>query len=501
MLDAPAGALARHLLTLLPPDRPHERADLARLPIPVAHYLGGVLDRRLAREAALPASDWFDGEADAVQEAARAWHAATRDTARFPADAWADTVHDAARAVLGYLVEPAEALTERVFADEAGPLPIEAVRARMATFSPYPYLREIAEGYFARKGVEAVGRDDFERLLRRIDRRMVSPFGPHDWLSLLEPLFELLRPLPDDGRVPAPLLRRFFEAKGYDDLARTLDADAYDADALRAALADALPDIDLEEPARGEAEAALLAVAPDAAEPPAVPVPEGEAETEEPEPEPEPEEAEVELEPESEPVAEALPEPAAAEPLEPEEIEEAPEVLEPTPTPHAPPPAADEPEADEPEEIEPLWLRLARRREAERPSHEHTAPEPDPAPPAARSPQPEAEAEPLWKRFAAGAADAPAADAPARPAEPLARLETRVLGPSATERRAWYVANLTGGSEAAYRAVLEQLDAAPSWTAASQIIAREVFRKHHVNIYSDAAVAFTDAAEARFTRQ
>jgi hypothetical protein len=56
-------------------------------------------------------------------------------------------------------------------------------------------------------------------------------------------------------------------------------------------------------------------------------------------------------------------------------------------------------------------------------------------------------------------------------------------------------------AEAAYRAVLEQLDAAPSWTAASQIIAREVFRKHHVNIYSDAAVAFTDAAEARFTRQ
>src|SRR5690606_31965811 len=152
---------------------------------------------------------------------------------------------------------------------------------------------------FARKGVEAVGRDDFERLLRRIDRRMVSPFGPHDWLSLLEPLFELLRPLPDDGRVPAPLLRRFFEAKGYDALAAARAAVAYDSAALGAALAEALPDIDLEEAARGEAEAALLAGAPDAAERPAVPVPEGEAETEEPEPEPEPEaeEAEVELEP------------------------------------------------------------------------------------------------------------------------------------------------------------------------------------------------------------
>jgi hypothetical protein len=493
-------ALARYLLTLLPPERPHPRTALARLPVPLAHYLGGTLDRRLAREAALPASAWFDGDADAVQAAARAWGAATRDTARFPADAWEPAVRDAARQVLTYLVEPVEALADRVFADAAAPVPIEAVRARMATFSPYPYLREIAEGYFGRKAVEAVGRDDFERLLRRIDRRMVSLFGPHDWLSLLEPLFDLLRPLPDGGRVPAPLLRRFFEAKGCDDLARTLDAEAYDEPALRAALAAALPDLDEEHgrPASPEATVPSETIPPSAAPPvdgtgnaPGTPALEG----------PEPREASEALEPE-----EAVPErPAAPEPA-PEPAPASP------PADSGPPPAAGRPEPEG--EDEPLWKRLARQREEAAPAPEpRTAPpappptDPPEAPPPSRpvSPPEEREPEPLWKRFAwDAAADAgpPAAPAepPARPVEPLARLETRVLGPSATERRDWYVRHLTSGSEAEYRAVLEQLDAAPSWTAATQIIAREVFRKHRVNIYSDAAIAFTDAVEARFRR-
>src|SRR5690606_8106209 len=177
-----------------------------------------------------------------------------------------DALHDAARRVLGYLVTPVETLAERVFAGEEGALSAEAVRARMALFSPYPYLREIAEGYFARKGIEEIGREDFERLLRRVDRRMVSQFAAPEWRALLAPLFGLLRPLPDGSRVPAPLLRRFFEAKGYDDLARTLGADAYDEPALRTALADALPDLDEEAP---DAPEAASAPAPERAEAPA----------------------------------------------------------------------------------------------------------------------------------------------------------------------------------------------------------------------------------------
>lgn len=151
------------------------------------------------------------------------------------------------------------------------------------------------------------------------------------------------------------------------------------------------------------------------------------------------------------------------------------------------------PPGDSDDEEEPLWQRLARQR--------GTVDE-EPPPPA------EADAAPLWMRFAqpADAAPAPKSAAPTRRAEAgppdadasaLGALERRVLGLSADERRAWFVDELFGGSEDDYRQTLDALDGAGTWTAATQIIARDVFRKHRVNIYSEPAVAFTDAVEAQ----
>jgi hypothetical protein len=209
-----------------------------------------------------------------------------------------------------------------------------------------------------------------------------------------------------------------------------------------------------------------------------------------------------------------------------------PEASAPTPNTVPPPPAAAATPAPSGSptaaEEEPLWQRLARQREERRATPASSeAPQsgaaPD-GPSSVPSPAP-SEPEPLWKRFAESgrsteppvpprtsapnptpspsppsAPPAAAGDPADRPSEPLARLETRLLGASATERRDWYVGQLCSGSEPEYRRILEQLDAAPSWTEATQIIAREIFRKNQVNIYSDAAIAFTDAVEARFTR-
>ncbi|NNF59517.1 MAG: hypothetical protein HKN04_14875, partial [Rhodothermaceae bacterium] len=186
--------------------------------------------------------------------------------------------------------------------------------------------------------------------------------------------------------------------------------------------------------------------------------------------------------------------------------------------------AQEEPTEEEPTEEEPLWKRLARQQGQAR-SHE--------------VPEDEGEDEPLWKRLAqqeaplqrlpapsdAASSESPTADiettqedildvevvdiepdpesggeAPIEPtqAESLRALETRILGPTATERRDWYIQHLTGGSEAEYRVVLGRLDQATTWTQATQIIGADIFRKHQVNIYSDAAIAFTDAVEAYF---
>lgn len=80
----------------------------------------------------------------------------------------------------------------------------------------------------------------------------------------------------------------------------------------------------------------------------------------------------------------------------------------------------------------------------------------------------------------------------------LSELEVAVLGQRGTRNRDLFVKHLFSGSTDAYEDTLRKLNVAENWSEASQIIAREVFIKHQVNIYSEPAVAFTDAAEAKF---
>jgi hypothetical protein len=65
-------------------------------------------------------------------------------------------------------------------------------------------------------------------------------------------------------------------------------------------------------------------------------------------------------------------------------------------------------------------------------------------------------------------------------------------------KRKEFIKHLFGGDAGKYATVLHTLENAGSWTEASQIIARDVFRPSRVNIYGEHAVAFTDAVEARF---
>ena len=83
-------------------------------------------------------------------------------------------------------------------------------------------------------------------------------------------------------------------------------------------------------------------------------------------------------------------------------------------------------------------------------------------------------------------------------ASDLSRLEADVLGASAADQRHEYIQQLFEGSTEDYREVLTLLRNTDTWTEASRIIAREVFRRHQVNIYSEVAVHFTDTVEARF---
>ncbi|WP_263810135.1 hypothetical protein [Salinibacter pepae] len=127
------------------------------------------------------------------------------------------------------------------------------------------------------------------------------------------------------------------------------------------------------------------------------------------------------------------------------------------------------------------------------------------------------DAQPLWAQFQQRPSDGsrqtsassppPGADSSSSsdgrstasdPDDALSALEREVFGPSHTPKREVYVDALFDGDRDAYRRVLKRLRTVDSWSDASQIISDDVFRPYQVNIYSDAAVHFTNAIEATF---
>ncbi|HEX8297927.1 MAG TPA: hypothetical protein VF594_02100, partial [Rubricoccaceae bacterium] len=253
-LGAAADALAQRILDRLPTLHAHTRDEIAALPTPIARVLLARLDARLDREAPAPVSDWIDP--DRATDAARAWRDAARSAARVPAPAWTAFLVDACRLAVSHLVRPAETLAAVAFEDDGeAERPAALVVRRLAQFEPYPYLPDIAGRYVERKDLARLDRAGLESLLRRIDRRMVATFSADEWTDLLDPLVSLIRP----PGVPGALLAAFFEAKGRDDIARTVDrSDVFTRERLHDHLAAALA----EPPEPAVLEPAVLEPAP-----------------------------------------------------------------------------------------------------------------------------------------------------------------------------------------------------------------------------------------------
>ncbi len=110
--------------------------------------------------------------------------------------------------------------------------------------------------------------------------------------------------------------------------------------------------------------------------------------------------------------------------------------------------------------------------------------------------------EPLWKQFRGASDTAQTVRSPHRTMTNarFEDLEMEVLGPRGARNRELFIRHLFAGDRNEYESTVRKLQSIGTWAEASKVIAQEVFLKHQVNIYSDPAVAFTDAAEMRYRR-
>lgn len=453
MANALADPLYERLLRSFPANRAYAAADWDgdAMPAPVRHYLDHVLQHHSQREARRlrrARTEWVDYEHPEMQEVVRSFFDAVEAHTQVPSDQWAETLRTATQRTTAHLVRPVPVLTSFVFDEHDKTVPLSQIRWRMRFFGPYGYLREAVQAFAQKRNRDALDRAEFERVLRRVDERMTSDFDAPRWLDLLDPLFATAQRALDRKAVPQSLLTTFFEEKNATPIANRVSAH--------------------EPTGEGEAvsPASLRRI--------------------------------IEESTQEEPTAEPRDTPKPSPDFSPHAPFEGVPETSPSPDPEPQPQPGD---ADRGEET-PLWKQFQQGRTRRNPQPDDTQEE-DP--------------QPLWTRFQTGhsargaqmASQDPSPSASSRPSEQslsagqeddLSSLEQKVLGTGHPPNRDLYIQALFNGDTSAYRRVLGRLRTTESWSEASQIIARDVFRANQVNIYSDPAVHFTDAVEATFKK-
>lgn len=487
-----ADPLYERLLRSFPANRAYTRADWEddAMPDPVAHFLGQLLrhySRREARRLRRARSDWVDYDHPEMERAVRTFFDAVESHTRVPADEWEDTLRQATHHTTAHLVRPVHVLSDFVFAQRQRGLRLPEVLWRMNFFGAYAYLREAIHAFSKKRDLDVLGPDRFERFLHRIDERITAEYDSDQWLQLLDPLFATARHATGQEHVPTPLLESFFAEKGRTAVERRVKryaVEGHDTVSPRA-LHRLIEEADeSKSPSRTER----------------------------------PSEPTGRSSPPSERDAPGMPPTGPSAPTDPGGPSDD-EIWGVAGT--ARPEGSDEPQrpAENDRDV-PLWKQFQQGRTAPPSATSDSKDE-------AKS-EPGDQGEPLWARFrhdrderlsdavsnASGSASTPDQDVSSSPSTPrssaqssssstqsdgeLEALEEQALGVSNPPHRAVYVRQLFGGDQTAYRQVLQRLSEANSWGEASQIIASDIFRAHKVNIYSDAAVHFTNAIESRF---
>lgn len=116
-----------------------------------------------------------------------------------------------ARLTAEYLVRPQHFLSKYLYA-ESYELKAEALSAMLEPFVEYAYLSEVLRQYLAKKQIETLPEERFEKLIADIDKKVCATYTPAEWAHLLEPLCEFYL-LGGEAKVPISELQIFLREK------------------------------------------------------------------------------------------------------------------------------------------------------------------------------------------------------------------------------------------------------------------------------------------------
>lgn len=504
MPNATAKALEQRLLSAFPPNQPYVPDDWRTAAVPrvvqsfLLHRLLEKIDE-VVHNMRQEEMAWVNDNDPGLESARAAFEDALRANGQIPESAWSKLVRQASHIGISYLVRPVPTATAYLFEGRDTTLSVAYIAYRMQALAPYEYLRQGLDAYARHRDVQRLDAKTFRETLTKVDRLLTRDYSPDRWLDTLAPLFEATEAAYGERGCPVRVLHPFFahkEQSTYADRLRKFDDDrTLTEEGLRTVLSGRRPTQTATTP---NTSPTSPSAAPETREAPA-----SSSSSDAPDPDPSTRDASYDEDdhPWGDRASRTAPASERDEATESKSSADAedrpfestwgvpgkPRPLD-TDTDHS---SSNSTSAfpqnanDQSEGPTPRWKQFKSSKRTETSSQNTT----------------EGSNTPRWQQFKSGASKQRAEQAAASDNPSLDRveaLEAEVFGQANAERRGLFLRQLFNNSTEHYAHVLDRLNDAASWNEASQIIAQDVFRRNKINIYSDAAVNFTNAVERNY---
>lgn len=212
--------ITQQLVDQLPENDQYYRLDELRswdFPSFVIRRIKIELERNLAESMIIPKTDWANTQSDAVLDAWQKFVDAIQAEARLPASYGKTVIETAVADVIEMLVQPRKNVPHVIFGTDEE-LTAEEIRERLKAVVVYPHFSRLIPRYMQKKELDTLTKKRCAVIISNADKKLTENYSPLNWAQMLEPLFKLV-----GGNIDTNLLRLFFEDKDMPRIARKLD--------------------------------------------------------------------------------------------------------------------------------------------------------------------------------------------------------------------------------------------------------------------------------------
>lgn len=212
--------ITQRFVDRLPDDDQYYRPDELRswgFPPFLVNRIKIELERNLEESLNIPKSDWANTQSDPVQRAWERFVDAIRAEARLPASYGKAVIETAVADILEMLVQPRKNVPEVIFGNDTY-LSYSEIRERLKSVVVYRHFAKLILRYMEKKERDELSKERCRQVVANADEKLTVQYSPLNWAQMLEPLFKLV-----GGEIDTNLLRLFFEDRNKPRVARKFD--------------------------------------------------------------------------------------------------------------------------------------------------------------------------------------------------------------------------------------------------------------------------------------